>query len=759
MMIMERLANALGLAVVHSLWQCAFIGALASAVLIGVRRVTLRYAIWCGALALSAGWFVLTLGNGVRAAAAAQGAAESGMVGWVQPIGGAAMPAAGVRLPGLLEWIALLWTLGFVLVFARSARQWGAARKLRTRGVEGAEGVWAELFEEVRASMGVSGRVRMLVSDVARSPMVVGWVLPAVVVPVSVLTMMRPDQVRLVLAHELAHIRRYDHLVNMLQVMIETVMFYHPVVWWMSHQARVEREHCCDDAAVRYSGDAVAFARALTELEEVRIRSRAVLALQGGSLMDRIRRLLDCSHTGRGRGSMRVLAACTAAALIGGAAYAHKVVSSEGPREETVAAVRASVESGVMTQDQAWEIFSAVIFPGSELERSLENELALWRAELRDAGLDSQEIDRRLEEVRQNFPERIERAFMMQVLGMDEREAALSMFANDLKRSVEQGGMSQEDADALYQAAVDGMGQPAPSAREQAVLDYKHAIEVAHAVRRAIEAQRHELDASVEAGAMTREAALARDEEMQCKYEAAALRVVEAERGLIELQVEDDAGEGVPQEVELVPVLEGSKLILKPVLREVEAAGGLILRGVGEDALRYQRATEQGSLSYFDRNIKDGFTETVLADVEAGRLTEREGVERINAKLRSHRFEARWMSVVHMYQEEVIAGRLSVEAANAHLRRALDDNGYYASEFAWDFSKGGIDIVEASRVFEVMVTPDGNPVGPAVEPAELQIQVEPIDTGRKLTPMDEEYFLHQGIRSLSEYDESFGDDC
>ena len=94
--------------------------------------------------------------------------------------------------------------------------------------------------------------------------------------PMSALAGLSPLQVEAILAHELAHIRRHDYLVNLLQTLLETLLFYHPAVWWLSRQIRIEREHCCDDLAVSLCGDPVVYARALADLEELRgaVRSR-----------------------------------------------------------------------------------------------------------------------------------------------------------------------------------------------------------------------------------------------------------------------------------------------------------------------------------------------------------------------------------------------------------------------------------------------------------------------------------------------------
>ena len=91
--------------------------------------------------------------------------------------------------------------------------------------------------------------------------------------PASALAGLSPQQLEAILAHELAHIRRHDYLVNLLQTLVETLLFYHPAVWWLSRRIRIERENCCDDLAVSLCGDPVAYAKALADLEELRADS------------------------------------------------------------------------------------------------------------------------------------------------------------------------------------------------------------------------------------------------------------------------------------------------------------------------------------------------------------------------------------------------------------------------------------------------------------------------------------------------------
>ena len=124
-------------------------------------------------------------------------------------------------------------------------------------------------------------------------PTVVGWLRPAILLPVAALASLSPAQVEAILAHELAHIRRHDYAVNVLQTIAETLLFYHPAVWWLSKRIRAEREHCCDDIAVAVCGDPVSYAQALAELETWRTGSTTMaMAATGGALLDRGRRIL-----------------------------------------------------------------------------------------------------------------------------------------------------------------------------------------------------------------------------------------------------------------------------------------------------------------------------------------------------------------------------------------------------------------------------------------------------------------------------------
>src|SRR6185437_5015097 len=149
-------------------------------------------------------------------------------------------------------------------------------------------------------------------------PAVMGWFRPVVLIPVTALTGLSPDQLEAVIVHELAHIKRLDCFVNLFQIAAETVLFYHPAVWWVSKAVRTERENCCDDIAVSVCGNPGGYARALAIMEGWRATPALVVAANSGSLRSRVGRLLGAETITRSisRGGLAAVGLlCAAGAL------------------------------------------------------------------------------------------------------------------------------------------------------------------------------------------------------------------------------------------------------------------------------------------------------------------------------------------------------------------------------------------------------------------------------------------------------------
>ncbi|HWU54099.1 MAG TPA: M56 family metallopeptidase, partial [Rhizomicrobium sp.] len=166
---------------------------------------------------------------------------------------------------------------------------------------------------ELQRRLAVAWPVRFALSRRVDVPVVIGWLRPVILIPVSAIAGLAPQQLDALIMHELAHIRRLDTAINILLAAVETVLFYHPAVWWVSRHVRIEREHCCDDLAVSACGDAALYVEALTSLEMWRAPGSAALAANGGKLKDRVARLLDAPAQPRSFS----LSALTGLALLG----------------------------------------------------------------------------------------------------------------------------------------------------------------------------------------------------------------------------------------------------------------------------------------------------------------------------------------------------------------------------------------------------------------------------------------------------------
>ena len=153
---------------------------------------------------------------------------------------------------------------------------------------------WRNALDSLIARTRVSFPVRLVVSGFVQTPAVVGWLRPAILLPAGAIAGIAPEYVEALLAHELAHIRRHDYLVSVAQRVAETLLFYHPAVWWLSRQIDAEREACCDDIAVGLIGDTLTYVSALATLESRRREHLApLLAANGGSLQRSIARLVS----------------------------------------------------------------------------------------------------------------------------------------------------------------------------------------------------------------------------------------------------------------------------------------------------------------------------------------------------------------------------------------------------------------------------------------------------------------------------------
>ncbi|MYM38899.1 M56 family metallopeptidase [Duganella qianjiadongensis] len=328
--LLDALVAALGWALLNFVWQGVLIGcsvALAMQLLRRARPQT-RYAVACGAMLLClllplasvigalrddgrsdsqtallttglyASWQGAGQDAGQDAMASSAPAADAGSlrgpaVHVLSQFGSALRRDSERVLRQQLPWIVGLWLAGGVLMTLRLmlGLQWVAARTQRSAYT--INHYWQRRMALLASRFEIRRDVRLGVAGGIDSPITAGCWRPIILVPASLISGMPPDLLEALLAHELAHIRRHDYLVNLLQSAIEILLFYHPSVWALSRRIRIEREQIADDLAVDMLGQPQKLAQALAQLDQFQFDSTQLAhAAHGGNLMSRIQRLV-----------------------------------------------------------------------------------------------------------------------------------------------------------------------------------------------------------------------------------------------------------------------------------------------------------------------------------------------------------------------------------------------------------------------------------------------------------------------------------
>ncbi|HRA88188.1 MAG TPA: M56 family metallopeptidase, partial [Planctomycetaceae bacterium] len=193
-----------------------------------------------------------------------------------------------------LTWIVGFWIIGVLICSLRPLLGWRTLRRLRRIGLSTPSEEVLAAFQRVSTQLGMRRVVNVYYSALAKGPLVVGYLRPIVLLPISLATSIPMAQLEAILAHELAHIRRHDFVINLLQTLVETLFFYHPAVWWLSHRIRIEREHCCDDLVIKRFNNAPDYGRALLAVEQLQGQTTSLaLGAKDGSLLERIRRIVS----------------------------------------------------------------------------------------------------------------------------------------------------------------------------------------------------------------------------------------------------------------------------------------------------------------------------------------------------------------------------------------------------------------------------------------------------------------------------------
>ena len=299
--ISEKLVYALGWTVLHSLWQAMVIALILGIVLVATQRhsARLRYRLSNLGLLMVMGWSIYTFfekywsvtdsTNNVLFQEA--GVAEASSTATALQLFGGFYQYFEQHLP----LIVTLWLIGVGLFTIRVLGGLAYVRHLKYHRTAVLSDYWKQKLAELTQKLDLKRPVQLLESALIKTPVVIGWIKPVVLLPIGAVNHLRPEEVEAILAHELAHIYRNDYLLNILQSIVEVIFYFNPAVWWISANVRTERENCCDDIAVELCGNSITYAKALVSLQEMSLVSPAMamsLARNKNQLLNRVKRVL-----------------------------------------------------------------------------------------------------------------------------------------------------------------------------------------------------------------------------------------------------------------------------------------------------------------------------------------------------------------------------------------------------------------------------------------------------------------------------------
>ena len=317
--ISPQLAHTLAWALLHFLWQGLALAAICSACMALCRTASARYVLALATLVLMLAAPAVTFFALKHSAVAAANTAPTASAAAILSAVSANLSSLSVSLPSsaapnaplradVLLWFVEAWFAGVVFFSLRTAGGLFVIERMRRNGARPVSALWLEECLALQRRMGIARVVRYCECFFLEAPAVIGWFRPVVLLPLTALSGLSEEQLAAVIAHELAHIRRLDSFVNLFQIAAETLLFYHPAVWWLNKRIRAERENCCDDAALAIGGDAIEYARALTLMEEWRQRPALAMAANRSPLIARVARLLGIASPRSGIRSAGVAA-------------------------------------------------------------------------------------------------------------------------------------------------------------------------------------------------------------------------------------------------------------------------------------------------------------------------------------------------------------------------------------------------------------------------------------------------------------------
>ncbi|RFS17329.1 M56 family metallopeptidase [Emticicia sp. C21] len=303
--IPENISSALGWTLIHSLWQGLVIVVAFSILRHIFKTSSARYWQGIGALSLQLISAIVTFGMVYEPAGIAatkprftaffiNNAVNLDGVSVFAPSKLTFIQQAQLFIQNNLDTFVFFWFIGANLLLLRLIIGFVYVQQLKVQKITPVRDEVLGIMEELQEKIQLNIPIRLFESAKAVVPMTIGWIKPIILLPAGIMSGLSITQLEAVLAHELAHIKRYDYLINIFQSCVEILFFYHPATWFISAQVRDERENCCDDFAVNICGDRLVLAKALTQVATFQHQPRLAMAFgaKRQTFMDRIKRIV-----------------------------------------------------------------------------------------------------------------------------------------------------------------------------------------------------------------------------------------------------------------------------------------------------------------------------------------------------------------------------------------------------------------------------------------------------------------------------------
>ncbi|HVW97462.1 MAG TPA: M56 family metallopeptidase [Mucilaginibacter sp.] len=334
----DNLMQALCDTLLHSLWQGLILSGLTAAIIVFTRKSSpsKRYNLLIGALMLFAAATVCTFALALKHTGTATAlpvinhhytapVVTQVQTNYLPPVQKTTFTDSAIDyLNRNSATIVLIWFLIVCVRCLQLATGIQGIYYLKHRSIFKADEFWIKRLLQLANELGIRHAVRIAESGLAKVPMVIGHLKPLILIPAGLFTALPPEEIEAILIHELAHIRRADYLVNLMQSLLEILFFFNPAVLWVSALIKTERENCCDDIAVSRSSNKVNYIKALVSCQEFNASSPALaMALKGNKnhLKNRVTRIISNNNQSLNRIEKSLLAICLGATCLLAAAF------------------------------------------------------------------------------------------------------------------------------------------------------------------------------------------------------------------------------------------------------------------------------------------------------------------------------------------------------------------------------------------------------------------------------------------------------